>query len=157
MVKQQQENSQKQKNTLKSDRWLENYRGQEKERYQNPQLFWCYHLENNAKVCVAPLGKRDNDKSKPREHVLLKKERPASITILSLVRDAAARLPQGVGTRADICELLKDSQFINPQIPDDKLSNIVSGALDRLHYEDDPCVRYDNEKKLWIYLHLDRD
>ena len=38
-----------------------------------------------------------------------------------------------------------------------KLSNIVSGALDRLHYEDDPCVKYDSEKKVWIYLHSDRD
>jgi len=87
----------------------------------------------------------------------LRKDRPSFITILSLVRDAAARLPDGVGTRADICELLKESQYINEDIPDDKLSTIVSGALDRLHYEDDPCVKYDNEKKLWTYLHRDRD
>ncbi len=73
------------------------------------------------------------------------------------MRDAAARLPSGFGTRADICELLKESQFIIENFPDDKLSNIVSGALDRLHYEEDPCVRYDNEKKLWIYLHKHRD
>lgn len=33
----------------------------------------------------------------------------------------------------------------------------MSGALDRLHYEDDPCVKYDSEKKVWIYLHKDRD
>lgn len=32
----------------------------------------------------------------------------------------------------------------------------MSGALDRLHYENDPCVRYDSDKKLWIYLHKDR-
>ena len=36
------------------------------------------------------------------------------------------------------------------------ISDIVSGALDRLHYEDDPCVRYDSDKKLWLYLHRDR-
>ncbi|KAH7951059.1 hypothetical protein HPB52_004608 [Rhipicephalus sanguineus] len=29
-----------------------------------------------------------------------------------IVRDAAARLPNGEGTRADICELLKDSQYL---------------------------------------------
>jgi len=29
------------------------------------------------------------------------------VTILTLVRDAASRLANGVGTRADICELLK--------------------------------------------------
>lgn len=33
---------------------------------------------------------------------------------------------------------------------------MVSGALDRLHYEKDPCVKYDIGRKLWIYLHRDR-
>jgi len=28
--------------------------------------------------------------------------------------------------------------------------------LDRLHYEKDPCVKYDLQKKLWIYLHKNR-
>ena len=32
----------------------------------------------------------------------------------------------------------------------------MSGALDRLHYEEDPCVKYDSEKKLWMYLHMNR-
>ena len=32
----------------------------------------------------------------------------------------------------------------------------VAGALDRLHYEADPCCRYDPERKLWVYLHGDR-
>ena len=32
----------------------------------------------------------------------------------------------------------------------------VSGALDRLHQENDPCVRYDLERKVWIYLHGSR-
>lgn len=32
------------------------------------------------------------------------------------VRDAAARLPNGEGTRAEICELLKDSQFLAPDV-----------------------------------------
>jgi len=51
---------------------------------------------------------------------------------------------------------LKESQYINDYIDEEKLSNIVSGALDRLHYEDDPSVKYYSEKKLWIYLHKDR-
>ena len=25
-----------------------------------------------------------------------------------------------------------------------------------MHYMSDACVKYDSEKKLWIYLHLDR-
>lgn len=33
---------------------------------------------------------------------------------------------------------------------------MVSGALDRLHYEKDPCVKYDIGRKLWIYLHRSR-
>ena len=32
----------------------------------------------------------------------------------------------------------------------------MSGALDRLHYEKDPCVRYDGSRKVWIYLHRGR-
>ncbi|KAJ1617593.1 hypothetical protein T492DRAFT_893425 [Pavlovales sp. CCMP2436] len=78
------------------------------------------------------------------EHALLRSDRPSHVTILTLVRDAAARLPDGVGTRADVSELLRDSQFV------------VSGALDRLHYEKDTCVKYEPERKLWIYLHRNR-
>ena len=37
-----------------------------------------------------------------------------------------------------------------------QLNNAVSGALDRLHYEKDPCVRYDSTRKVWIYLHRGR-
>lgn len=36
--------------------------------------------------------------------------------LMSPVRDAAARLPNGEGTRAEICELLKDSQFLAPDV-----------------------------------------
>jgi hypothetical protein len=35
------------------------------------------------------------------------------------------RLPSGVGTRADICELLKESQYINENTPDDKVINYL--------------------------------
>ena len=37
-----------------------------------------------------------------------------------------------------------------------KSIDIGRGALDRLHYEKDPCVKYDIGRKLWIYLHRDR-
>ena len=110
-----------------------------------------------CRVIVAPVAKKlTTVGAKPREHFLLKQERPSYITIQCLVRDAAARLPNGVGTRAMICELLKESQYITEKVAEEKLSGVVSGALDRLHYEDDPCVRYDLDKKLWIYLHRDR-
>ena len=37
-----------------------------------------------------------------------------------------------------------------------KVHAAVSGALDRLHYEKDPCVKYDSSKKVWVYLHRNR-
>ena len=71
------------------------------------------------------------------------------------MRDAVARLPNGEGTRSEVCELLKDSQFLSLSI-DTHLNTVVSGALDRLHYEKDPCVKYDTTRKMWIYLHRNR-
>lgn len=88
---------------------------------------------------------------------MLWKDWPPHATILSLVRDAASKLPDGVGTRADVCLLLKDSQYLEPLISDLNLNQVVSGALDRLHYEYDPCVMYDTDKKIWIYLHKGRN
>ncbi|KAL5500409.1 hypothetical protein EMCRGX_G011966 [Ephydatia muelleri] len=72
------------------------------------------------------------------------------------VRDATSRLPNGEGTRIDLCILVRDSQYLQETVSDTQLNNAVSGALDRLHYEKDPCVRYDNARKLWIYLHRGR-
>ena len=37
------------------------------------------------------------------------------------------------------------------------MSSVVSGALDRLHYESDPCVKFDIDKKLWFYLHREKN
>jgi nuclear factor related to kappa-B-binding protein len=73
------------------------------------------------------------------------------------VRDAAARLPGSIGTRADVCTLIRDSQYIVEDVSDAQVNQVVSGALDRLHYERDPCVQFDGERKLWVYLHRDRE
>ena len=40
------------------------------------------------------------------------------------VRDAAARLPNGEGTRGDICELLKDSQFLAPGVTEVQVTDV---------------------------------
>lgn len=93
--------------------------------------------------------------SKVRGHNLMVPDRPACVTLLSLVRDAAARLPNGEGTRAEICELMKESQYLASGA-EASLHSVVSGALDRLHYEADPCVKYDSARKVWIYLHRHR-
>lgn len=134
------------------------FQRQELERYKKPHLPWKYTNYDGSVSVVAPILKKilTTSQTKPREHVLLKPDRPSYITILCLVRDAASRLPEGVGTRADICDLLKDSQYTNEQISDTQINNIVSGSLDRLHYEKDPCVKYDLQKKLWIYLHKNK-
>lgn len=127
-------------------------------RYSTSEMAFCYTTADGQKSAVAPLRRvGGKSKAKARDHFMLKPDRPSHITILCLVRDAAARLPQRIGTRADVCTLLRDSQFIVEDVPELQLSQVVSGALDRLHYERDPCVRYDSDKKLWVYLHADRD
>uniref|UniRef100_A0ACD5TYQ0 Uncharacterized protein n=1 Tax=Avena sativa TaxID=4498 RepID=A0ACD5TYQ0_AVESA len=97
--------------------------------------------------------------TKARGHPMLLPDRPPHVTILCLVRDAASRLPGRTGTRADVCTLLKDSQYLNHAESNKEaaVNQVVSGALDRLHYERDPCVLYDNDKKLWTYLHRGRE
>ncbi len=65
------------------------------------------------------------------------------MSLLNLIRDAASKLENGWGTWSKICSLLKESQYVNTDIDPIRLSNIVSGGLDWLHYETDPCVVYD--------------
>lgn len=142
---------------MSSMEWIENYRRQETERYKNPTQPWSYQLEDSSFTVVAPVSKKIASVNiKPRDHQCLKPDRPGYLTLLSLTRDAAARLPDGVGTRADICQLVRDSQYIVESASDTQISNLVSGALDRLHYEKDPCVKYDTDRKLWLYLHKGR-
>lgn len=47
-------------------------------------------------------------------------------------------------------------RFIVQDVSDSKLNTVVSGALDRLHAQADPCVRFDGDQKMWIYLHRRR-
>ncbi|RWW55078.1 hypothetical protein BHE74_00038301, partial [Ensete ventricosum] len=135
----------------------EYFRREEFLRYSIPDRAFFYTAADGKKSIVAPL-RRGGGKptSKARGHFMLKHNRPPHITILCLVRDAAARLPGSIGTRADVCTLLRDSQYIVDQVSDVQMNQVVSGALDRLHYERDPCVQFDNERKLWVYLHRDR-
>lgn len=134
---------------------------QEIERYKYPHLPWKYYnIDGSESYIVCPIVKKAppfNSSSKPRDHEMLKKERPGFITILCLARDAASKLKNSVGTRADICDLIKDSYYINHNVSENQINIIVSGALDRLHYEKDPCVKYDAQQKLWMYLHGSRD
>lgn len=134
------------------------FRIQEKQRFENPHRAFTYRMHGYESVVgpVKGIYTQIFALTKARGHNMLIADRPNFVTILTLVRDATARLPNGEGTRADICELLKSSQYINPQAQDSILQTIVSGALDRMHTEHDPCVRYDPKRKIWIYLHRNR-
>lgn len=134
------------------------FREQERQRYDNPHKAFTYRC-NGYESVVGPLKGIYNpsvSNTKARGHTMLSADRPNFVTILSLVRDATARLPNGEGTRADICELLKSSQYISSTAPDNVLQSVVSGALDRMHTQFDPCVKYDPKRKIWIYLHRNR-
>lgn len=130
------------------------FRNEETERYNNPERAYEYHNPWGRSV-VAPLRRGPAlDGGRPREHDLLRNERPSHVTILCLVRDAASRMPYNRGTRGDICDLLRDSQFLREGATFAQLNTVVSGALDRLHYEKPNApVVYDAEAKEWCYLH----
>jgi hypothetical protein len=99
---------------------IENFQKNELERYKNPHLAWIYNDIEGKATIVAPVLKKviTGNSNKPRDHVLLKSDRPSYVTILCLARDAASRLPDGVGTRSDICDLLKDSQYVIERLSD---------------------------------------
>lgn len=134
------------------------FREQERRRFENPHLSFTYRMHGYESVVgpVKGIYTQIPALTKARGHPLLVDDRPNYVTILTLVRDSTARLPNGEGTRTDICELLKSSQYVSPTASETVLQTIVSGALDRMHTEHDPCVRYDGKRKIWIYLHRNR-
>jgi len=130
------------------------FQEEERLRYGNPtQIFQWTGIGYTA--VVGPV-KGANSTVRPKNHIMLVPDRPPSVTILTLVRDAVSRLPNGEGTRTDIVELLKDSQYLCPNIDTGSLTTTVSGALDRLQNETDAPVKYDSNRKIWIYLHRAR-
>lgn len=134
------------------------FRKEEILRYSIPDRAFSYTAMDGKKSIVAPLRRcGGKPTSKARDHFMLKRDRPPHVTILCLVRDAAARLPGSIGTRADVCTLIRDSQYIVEDVSDAQVTQVVSGALDRLHYERDPCVQFDSDRKLWVYLHRERE
>lgn len=134
------------------------FQRQERLRYENPHKAFTYRMHGYESV-VAPIKgiyHQSPGIAKARGHSMLNADRPNFVTILTLVRDATARLPNGEGTRAEICEMLRCSQYISTEAADNVLQSVVSGALDRMHAEYDPCVKYDPKRKIWIYLHRNR-
>ena len=131
------------------------FQSQERARYSQPAQHFQWTHPAGFTTLVGPvkgLGAGRHTK----QHAMLVPDRPAGVTILTLVRDAVSRLPNGEGTRTDIIELLKDSQYLVNELDNNSLTTTVSGALDRLQNEPDASVRFDSNKKIWIYLHRDR-
>ncbi|XP_017000294.2 nuclear factor related to kappa-B-binding protein [Drosophila takahashii] len=134
------------------------FQRQERIRFEYPHRPFTYRLNGYESVVgpVKGIYTQSLPLNKARGHAVMVDDRPPFVTILTLVRDATARLPNGEGTRSEISELLKCSQYISPQAADNVLQTIVSGALDRMHGGQDPCVKYDARRKIWIYLHRNR-
>jgi len=130
------------------------FQEEERLRYANPNQVFQWSC-NGYTAIVGPV-KGANTTIRPKNHIMLVPDRPPSVTILTLVRDAVSRLPNGEGTRTDIVELLKDSQYLCSNIDAGSLTTTVSGALDRLQNENDAPVKYESNKKIWIYLHRGR-
>ncbi|KMZ04784.1 nuclear factor related to kappa-B-binding protein [Drosophila simulans] len=134
------------------------FQRQERIRFEYPHRPFTYRLNGYESVVgpVKGIYTQSLPLNKARGHAVMVDDRPPFVTILTLVRDATARLPNGEGTRSEISELLKCSQYISQQAADNVLQTIVSGALDRMHGGPDPCVKYDARRKIWIYLHRNR-
>ena len=71
----------------------------------------------NKIYTVAPIIRNRNQlKSVPSNYPLLINNRPPQASLLAIVRDAASRLPDSVGTRSDVALLMMDSQYIAPGV-----------------------------------------
>lgn len=130
---------------------------QERRRFEHPDKAFTYRMHGYESVVgpVEGIYTKIPVLIKPC-HTILNAHRPSFVTVLSLVRDATARLPKGEGTITDICAILKSSQYICASTTETELQTTVNGALDRINTENDPCVRYDSKRKIWIYLHRNR-
>ncbi|KAL0222861.1 hypothetical protein P9112_002251 [Eukaryota sp. TZLM1-RC] len=129
------------------------YQWQEVERYSMPFSSFTFVIRGD-RFPVSPAvkaGSRASAGPKAKEHSFLHTDRPQHVTVVSCVRDAAARLPNGMGTRSDVVALLLPSQYVKGT--EEAARNVVSGALDRLQGESDPCMKYDSAHHLWLYTH----
>ena len=82
---------------------------------------------------------------------LMTEPRPASVSALSLVRDAIARLPDGVGSVTDVCNLLTYSQYLSSK-NFSKIFDIVLYCIPILVKKPFPCVSFNEDTKQFSYL-----
>eukprot|EP01122_Echinamoeba_exundans_P016049 TRINITY_DN801_c0_g1_i1.p1 TRINITY_DN801_c0_g1~~TRINITY_DN801_c0_g1_i1.p1 ORF type:complete len:1821 (-),score=253.73 TRINITY_DN801_c0_g1_i1:3645-9107(-) len=128
---------------------------QEQERFSHPDFAFEYRLSDCVPVCVGPI---DNVASVTMKTSHLVMDRPPAAKVTSVVADAAARLPGGVGSRADVERLLLESRYAGSELRNnaDLVRSTVTGALDRMSRIEDPPVKFCREVKLWVYRYRQR-
>lgn len=128
---------------------------QEQLRFAHPEFAFEYRVTGHVPVCVGPI---DNVTSVTMKNTHLASDRPPAAKVTTLVADAAARLPGGVGSRADVERLLLDSRYGGAELHSnpDLVRNTVTGALDRMSRTEDPPVKFCREVKLWVYRYRQR-
>lgn len=135
------------------------FRAQEANRFLVPDMPFTYTFNkplpgHSSKVISMPNPKVH---APGRKGALLKADRPEVVSSASLMRDALARLPGGVGTRLDVASLVLQSQYLAPEITDvSQVAQPVASAFDRMQLEYYASVRYDADLRLYIYVHRQR-
>lgn len=135
------------------------FRAQEANRFLSPDqpfAYTCAHpLPGQSSKYIAMPNPRTH--APGRKGALLSADRPDVVSSASLMRDALARLPGGVGTRLDVAALVLHSQYLAPEITEaSQVAQPVASAFDRIQLEYDPSVRYDADLRLYVYTHRQR-
>ena len=142
------------------DEHVAEFRQQEMERYQSqPTLpYEFFDRRVNHPIVVGPaLRPGPGGDRKLRDHPMLISERPSHANIKNIVIDGIARLEKQAGTREEVIQKCMESQFVVTTGRPEQYASWVGGALDRMHAERwDPALTYDQDRKLWVYLHGDR-
>lgn len=124
------------------------YHLQERQRYESPSAPFTYRMHGYESVVGPVHGVYAQAFSKGAN--LLLADRPACVTLTSLVRDAVARLPNGEGSKAHVCEMLKASQYV---VQGGAMQVAVNSLLERLQSDSDRCVYFDPRRRVYVYAH----
>ena len=137
---------------------------QEQARFRDPTKDFTYTLSNMKTSTVGPtysLRVAMNDHSDYQFLADLINQEVNSVYnvyLIDLIRDAAARLPNGEGSRSEIVNLFKQSQFVNQKFVaenDNLVNGIVGKYLEVLKNFSNPCVDLTVDgtgKCAWRYL-----
>ncbi|KAM3961478.1 uncharacterized protein ACR2FA_004372 [Aphomia sociella] len=133
------------------------FRAQERRRFASAGKPFTY-VQHGYKSVVGPVCRSSAEAAGVTSAAaILAVERPRGVTLVALLRDALARLPNGEGNRHHILTMLKMSQWIMP-CSDQSLLSVVSSTLDKLQaVKRDPIVKYDQRTALWTYLYRHRN